>query len=1214
MAIVPGRPGDFGDGEMYVWIVDNQDNDQGIFQTKDGGQTWTSISTSGIDVCGDSLGCGSGDSSQATYNITLAAVPNGATATDLYAGGVNQYRCQLDPASNPTCASQPFINLTHVYEFCGSGQPIGAFAHVHPDEHGIDFSVSNPKYIFFGNDGGIYRTLDGLAQTPANCNGIPQAQLQFDNLNGMMGSMIQFVGFSHHPADSTTLLGGTQDNGSPAISGSSGPVPGTWLSVNNGDGGFNDINPLTPTDWFTSNPDSSGSGNFPDIQHCGSGISCSAASFARVVGSFQVGSDHSSFYPFFTLDPQASGRMLVATCRVWRGNNDGSGSDWASGGGSALTPNLDDPLGGSTCAGTNTFYVNSIAAGGPCKGPCNPGITPASGTGGGSQVIWAGMEGIADSTTASVECPSGHPCGGQVWRTLSADSGPGSWSEVSGINNGVTATCTSTPSVCNINPIHYTISSIALDPADPSGNTAYVTVMGFGVGHVFKTTDGGATWAKLDGDPSGTGLPDAPADAVIADPNVANLVYVGTDVGVFKSTGDGAWTELGPSTGAGSLPNVVVTQLKIYNNPSDSIPLRLRASTYGRGIWEISISPQPGYTMAVSNSPLYAFAGQTANFNGSITTFNGYTSSINVTCAAGSSAPPSTCPSSGSPVVIAAPATSGSFTVAAGDSVVGDFNFYFNATGSDPKTVSQQAPVTLYSVDFSLGAVPAATVPAGNDATVTFNVSALGKFAGDVSLSCSGLPTGAGPCSFPPPVSLKPGDNAAVTLNLPIASTTTPGVYNITITGSSTLASGSKSHSSNMTLTVASASLAFDVTATSPANMGIAKPGQSLAGTVSVSSPAAFSGTLALSCSFDRTPPAGDPGASLCSMDPASVALTAGQSLPATLTVNTAGAPATNPRVTVMATDTPNHAHKSVSFDYQIVDYALTLGTPVPVVPGGSTSLSFGITGENGFASTVDAVCTVPSPLTCSLGPAAPYTLTATTTSVSATANISAPAGTTPNAYSVSLNTSDRAFASLAHSSTISLAVQDFRFDSTPSAETVKAGGTPAPHTIEITGLGGFSGMVTLTCSNLPSLTTCQFPANGNASQITIAAGSSTTLNIQTTAPSVSGNQRPAGGRNAPIYAFWINLPGVVIGFIALGGSPRGRRGNLAAYTGLVLLLALLLALAACGGGGGGGSTAPPPIPKPGTPAGTYTVSVSGNSTIGNSGRTNTTQITLTVQ
>ncbi len=339
MAMVPGRD------EMYLWIYNADDDDQGIFQTKDGGATWTRISTAGIDNCGDSQGCGTGSGGQGSYNLSLAAVPNGATATDLYAGGVNQYKCTIS-SINATCDSTPFLNLTHVYGCSPAGS-----THVHPDEHGIDFlgndgtgaffathqSASPP--VFFGNDGGVYRVLQSSSLTNGSC---PQAGTTpaspFDNLNtDPRLSMIQFVGFSHAAADASTLLGGTQDNGSPAVS-SAAPSQGNWLSVNNGDGGFNAINPTDANVWFTSNPAPLTAGG--GIQRCTNGIQCSynpaanPAGFASVVTQSQIGGDNSSFYTFFTLDPQASSRMLVGSCRVWRGNSNGTqsaalGGNWS---------------------------------------------------------------------------------------------------------------------------------------------------------------------------------------------------------------------------------------------------------------------------------------------------------------------------------------------------------------------------------------------------------------------------------------------------------------------------------------------------------------------------------------------------------------------------------------------------------------------------------------------------------------------------------------------------------------------------------------------------------------------------------------------------------------------------------------------------------------------------------------------------------------------
>ncbi len=148
--------------------------------------------------------------------LALAAIPNGATATDLYAGAINIYRCQIN-SSNSTCTTNPFINLTHVY----GCTPSGSFSKVHPDQHWFDFLQSNANIMYFANDGGVYRTVAALTANgvPASCPGTPPSTpfYPFDNLNGTMGSMTQFVWFSQHPTSQYTLLGGTQDNGSPAI-------------------------------------------------------------------------------------------------------------------------------------------------------------------------------------------------------------------------------------------------------------------------------------------------------------------------------------------------------------------------------------------------------------------------------------------------------------------------------------------------------------------------------------------------------------------------------------------------------------------------------------------------------------------------------------------------------------------------------------------------------------------------------------------------------------------------------------------------------------------------------------------------------------------------------------------------------------------------------------------------------------------------------------
>ena len=126
------------------------------------------------------------------------------------------------------------------------------------------------------------------------------------------------------------------------------------------------------------------------------------------------------------------------------------------------------------------------------------------------------------------------------------------------------------------------VSGLAIDPTDASGNTAYVGLNGFsrrwtegpgvGLGHLWRTNDGGATWVDASG-----GLPDVPVNDVI----VRNgKIVVATDLGVaISSNGGASWSRLGSG-----LPYTTVMDLTV--GPDG----RLYVATHGRGIWS---TPSP---------------------------------------------------------------------------------------------------------------------------------------------------------------------------------------------------------------------------------------------------------------------------------------------------------------------------------------------------------------------------------------------------------------------------------------------------------------------------------------------------------------------------------------------------------------------------------------------------------------------------------------------
>jgi Sortilin, neurotensin receptor 3, len=81
------------------------------------------------------------------------------------------------------------------------------------------------------------------------------------------------------------------------------------------------------------------------------------------------------------------------------------------------------------------------------------------------------------------------------------------------------------------------ILHFAISPTDD--DSVWVSVGGFGTAHVYLTPDGGSNWYAKDGGPTGGGLPDVPANAIMIDPNNSSIIYVGNDLGVYVSPDGG---------------------------------------------------------------------------------------------------------------------------------------------------------------------------------------------------------------------------------------------------------------------------------------------------------------------------------------------------------------------------------------------------------------------------------------------------------------------------------------------------------------------------------------------------------------------------------------------------------------------------------------------------------------------------------------------------
>lgn len=161
------------------------------------------------------------------------------------------------------------------------------------------------------------------------------------------------------------------------------------------------------------------------------------------------------------------------------------------------------------------------------------------------------------------------------------------------------------------------------------------------------------------------------------------------------------------------------------------------------------------------------------------------------------------------------------------------------------QTVSFKAGAAGAGVGYTLTAdAPTSdTVTAGGNASYALTLAAQGGFSSPVTLSCSGLPTGA-TCGFSPANPVTPGSSTLDTLTISTTGSTPAGTSTVTITGTP-----APSQTATVMLTVtASTAPGFTVAATalSPATVS---PGASATSTITITPVNGFTGSVAFSCS-----------------------------------------------------------------------------------------------------------------------------------------------------------------------------------------------------------------------------------------------------------------------------------------------------------------------------------------------------------------------------
>jgi VCBS repeat-containing protein len=237
----------------------------------------------------------------------------------------------------------------------------------------------------------------------------------------------------------------------------------------------------------------------------------------------------------------------------------------------------------------------------------------------------------------------------------------------------------------------------------------------------------------------------------------------------------------------------------------------------------------PDFTISASPSSISILPGGCAVYTMTTTALNGFTGTISLS----QSGVPSGSTAIFSPLSINGAGSSMLTVCTAGATPAGSYTI--TITGISGSVIHSTA-VILVVQDFSLSATPGSqTVTPGTGTSYTVSTAALNGFAGSVSLSISGFPSGASATFNPTSIS----GTGSSTLTVTTSSNTLGGTYPLTITGTS----GTVSHSIAVNLIVAAPDFTIDAT---PASLSVTR-GSSGNYTVTISAVSGFNGAVNLS-------------------------------------------------------------------------------------------------------------------------------------------------------------------------------------------------------------------------------------------------------------------------------------------------------------------------------------------------------------------------------
>ncbi len=200
IAVSPANP-----ERLYAVVTDSDNGLEAVWRSNTGGFEFTEIyehptaGNSNHNLLGRSCWPGPTIGGQGHYDLAIAADPNNAEI--LFIGGINTWKS--------TDGGATFSIVNHWNSTCG-----GIVETVHADKHCLEFQ-NGTSVLFEGNDGGIYKTING---------GINWIDLSSNLV------ISQFYRLAVAQTSANDVIGGLQDNGTKSM------IGGTWTDVKGADG------------------------------------------------------------------------------------------------------------------------------------------------------------------------------------------------------------------------------------------------------------------------------------------------------------------------------------------------------------------------------------------------------------------------------------------------------------------------------------------------------------------------------------------------------------------------------------------------------------------------------------------------------------------------------------------------------------------------------------------------------------------------------------------------------------------------------------------------------------------------------------------------------------------------------------------------------------------------------------------------------------------